>query len=256
MSEQLSKKDISMTFAKGLQVLSAFDANDREMTISSIAKKTSLNRTVVRRLVLTLDHYGYLESRNRVYRLTPHILSLASGFLQGRDLGKHVTPILRTFSDQLKEDISFAMLDIDQAIYVAHSPGDSTMITQGFTVGTRLPLQATAIGRVLIAFSISEMQDHILNTVPRTPFTSETIVQLEKLKNELMITAARGYALVRNEFEQGVTSLAVPVLSSDRELIGALGIVGPNPRFDDKSVQKARIESLQKCSNLIAIYTG
>ncbi|MEX1215766.1 IclR family transcriptional regulator [Saccharospirillum sp.] len=256
MSEQLTQKDISMTFAKGLQVLTAFDANDRELTIPSIAKKTKLNRTVVRRLVLTLQYYGYLESRNRVYRLTPHILSLASGFLQGRDLGKHVTPIMRTFSDQLSEDISFAMLDIDQAIYVAHSPGDSTMITQGFTVGTRLPLQATAIGRALIAFSKPETQEHILESVPRVPFTPDTIVELDKLGCELETTVKQGFALVKNEFEQGVTSLAVPVLSADGELIGALGIVGPNPRFEDEKIQVARIKILQKCAKLVAIYTG
>lgn len=256
MSEQLTEKDISMTFAKGLQVLSAFDAQDREMTIPSIAKKTDLNRTVVRRLVLTLQYYGYLESRNRVYRLTPHILSLASGFLQGRDLGKHITPILRTFSDQLKEDISFAMLDIDHAIYVAHSPGDSAMITQGFTVGTRLPLQATAIGRALVAFSSPETQDHILATVPRVSYTADTIVQVNSLKNDLESTVRQGYALVRNEFEQGVTSLAVPVLSADGTLIGALGIVGPNPRFEDEKLQENRIKSLQKCASLVAIYAG
>lgn len=256
MSKALSEKDISVTFAKGLQVLSSFDANDREMTIPMIAKKTDLNRTVARRLVLTLHHLGYLECRNRIYRLTPHILSLASGFLQGRDLGKHVTPILRTFSEQLKEAISFAMLDIDQAIYVAHSPGESTMITQGFTVGTRLPLQATAIGRALTAFASPEQKKYIFEHITPIRYTPETQTDLNDLNNALALIVEQGYAIVKNEFEVGVTSLAVPVLSADKELIGALGIVGLNQRFEELDQLSTKIISLKRCANSIAIYTG
>ncbi|MDO6749321.1 helix-turn-helix domain-containing protein, partial [Gilvimarinus sp. 1_MG-2023] len=95
-----------MTFAKGLEVLEAFSGTDRSMTIPNIAEKTGLNRTVARRLVLTLQYLGYLECSNRVYKLTPKILGLAGEFLQGRDIGKHVTPILRSYSLKLGEGIS------------------------------------------------------------------------------------------------------------------------------------------------------
>jgi len=254
--KEFNEKDISLTFAKGLQVLSAFDAHDRDMTVPMIAKKTNINRTVARRLILTLQHLGYLECRNHTYRLTPHILSLASGFLQGRDFGKHVTPILRTFSEKLKEAISFAMLDIDQAIYVAHSPGDSAMITQGFTVGSCLPLQATAVGRTLIAFSTQEQKEYIFEHVIRIQYTKETLTDINSLKQEVETVVSQGYAIVRNEFEKGITSLAVPVLGSNNELIGALGIVGPNPKFEDEKLLEHKIQSLQHCARSIAIYAG
>ncbi|HPE59470.1 MAG TPA: IclR family transcriptional regulator C-terminal domain-containing protein [Thiolinea sp.] len=253
MLEKLNEKDISSTFIKGLAVLSAFDAQDPEMTIPMIARKTALNRTVARRLVLTLEYLGYLEQTSRIYRLTPRVLSLASGFLQGRDLGKHVTPILKSYSDQIRESVSFAMLDGDQAIYVAHSPGDPTLITQGFTVGTRLPLLATAIGRALLAFLPEGRRETLLAQVPRVAYTPETRMDTAALREVLRITLERGYALVRNEFEVGVTSLAVPVLRAGTEVVGALGIAGPNPRLDDPAAQQQRLDKLRDCAATIAL---
>ncbi|MDO6806942.1 IclR family transcriptional regulator C-terminal domain-containing protein, partial [Wenyingzhuangia sp. 1_MG-2023] len=67
---------------------------------------------------------------------------------------------------------------------------------------------------------------------PRTAYTEDTKIDLEDLRLDLKKARINGYALVANEFEQGVTSLAVPVMRGSA-LIGALGIVGPTPRFED-----------------------
>jgi IclR family pca regulon transcriptional regulator len=247
-----TEKEISLTFAKGLEVLAAFDAEDREMTISAIARKTNLNRTVTRRLVLTLEHLNYVECHNRVYRLTPRILRLAGGFLQGRDIGKYVTPILATFSQRLRESVSFAMLDGGEAVYVAHSPGDPTMITLGFTVGSRLPLHATAIGRALLAFTDLRTRETLLQRIPRIPYTPQTKVSVEALAADLDDAARLGFSHVEDEFEQGVASLAVPVLRGGVDLVGALGIVGPTPRFADAGARDERIGLLRECAASIA----
>lgn len=252
MPKMATDKEISLTFAKGLEVLAAFDAQDREMTISKIAQKTNLNRTVTRRLILTLEHLKYLECTNRVYRLTPRILRLAGGFLQGREIGKYVSPILATFSERLNESVSFAMLDGREAVYVAHSPGDPTMITLGFTVGSRLPLHATAIGRALLAFTDAENRENLLQRMDRIAYTSNTKVELQDLRDDLDDAAKAGFSYVQDEFEQGVASLAVPVLRSSSDLIGALGIVGPNPRFAEGDAKEKRVQLLQECAASIA----
>ncbi|GLQ05919.1 IclR family transcriptional regulator [Sneathiella chinensis] len=242
-----------MTFAKGLEVLAAFDAEDRELTIPEVARKTNLNRTVARRLVLTLEHLNYLECNNRVYRLTPRILRLAGGFLQGRDIGKHVSPILATYSEKLKGSVSFAMLDGNEAVYVAHSPGDPRMITLGFTVGSRLPLHATAIGRALVAFSGWETRERLLEVAPRVKYTCSTKIDLDDLRDDLDLSVRNGFVYVQDEFEQGVASLAVPVKRPDGALIGSLGIVGPNPRFSNEKNKLEKVRLLHECAGSIAM---
>ncbi|WP_025897042.1 IclR family transcriptional regulator [Sneathiella glossodoripedis] len=252
MSETLSDKEISLTFMKGLQVLAVFDATNREMTISDIAKKTKLNRTVVRRLLLTLEMMNYVECRNRLYRLTPRILRLAGGFLQSREIGKYATPILTNYSRIIRESISFAMLDGDEAVYVAHSPGDPAMITMGFTVGSRLPLHATAIGRTLLSFVEQNKQQELLKSISPRAYTPCTLTDKEDIIESLKESASLGYCLVQDEFEEGVTSLGVPVQHESGTLIGALGIVGPNPRFSDKEILENKKELLVECAASIA----
>lgn len=246
-----SEKEISLTFAKGLEVLSAFDAQDRAMTIPEVARKTELNRTVARRLVRTLELLGYLECRNRVYRLTPRVLRLGSGFLQGRQVGKSIQPIVASYSKRLGESISFAMLDGTEAVYVAHSPGDPAMITTGFTIGSRLPLLPTGMGRALLAHTDPQTRERLLATAPLTAHTRATKLTREAVRAALEETAQRGFAYVEGEYEEGVASLAVPVQRSDGELIGALGIVGPTPRFQEKQERLSRVALLRDCAEAI-----
>ncbi|MGQ9365598.1 IclR family transcriptional regulator [Azospirillum sp. ST 5-10] len=252
MNTPLSDKDISLTFAKGLEVVEAFGQGEPAMTIPDIARRTGINRTVARRLVLTLEHLGYLECRNRVYTLTPRVLRLAAGFLQGRQVGKAIVPILNGYSAKLGEAISFAMLDGHEAVYVAHSPGEPHMITLGFTMGTRLPLLPTGLGRALLAFAPPETRERLLAEAPLQPYTRTTKRSLEAVRRDLAETAERGYAYVEGEFEEGVSSLAVPVLRGGTELVGALGVVGPSPRFADEGARRLRVAALGDCAHAVA----
>ena len=102
---------------------------------------------VARRLTLTLEHLGYVRRSGRTYSLTPKMLVLAGGYLQGRRFGKLIQPILETHTRALGETISLAVLEDDTAIYVAQAAIDPTRISFGFTVGSRLTLLHTAIGR-------------------------------------------------------------------------------------------------------------
>ena len=246
-------KDVSQTFARGLAVLAAFDGQDTELTISELAKKTELNRTIVRRIVITAQRLGYVEATGNVYRLTPKILRLANGFLRGPRVGNAIWPVLLSYSTKLEERISFAMLDGHDAVYVAHSPGDPRMTMHGFTVGSRLPLFATAIGRSLLAFSEPDVRDDALETVAATAFTKHTITVKEEIAGALQVVRDSGFAFVADEFEDGVTGLAVPVTRPDGTLIGALGVAGPNPRYADAGDRREKVDILKECADAISL---
>ncbi|NIR59603.1 MAG: hypothetical protein GWO02_08800, partial [Gammaproteobacteria bacterium] len=142
-----------------------------------------------------------------------------------------------------------------EAVYVAHSPADPQMITHGFTVGSRLPLLATGIGRALLAHTDRETRESLIAEAPLHPHTGATKRSLEAVRRALEETAARGFAHVEDEYEEGVASIAVPVLRPGGELIGALGIVGPSPRFHEKSARDHRIRALRDCAETIAAIT-
>lgn len=247
----IAQRDISLTFVKGMNVLKAFDAAHTHLTLPQIARITGLDRATTRRLVLTLVHLGYVQQRERLFSLTPRILVLAGGFLQGRQFGKAIQPVLRAFAHRIGEAISMAMIDGYEAVYVAHAGGDAGMVSIGFTVGSRVPLLHTSIGRALIAFSNSTTADDILKNTPTYKFTPMTIENRNAIRKDVAATVERGYAFVDGEFEAGVAAMAVPVRGSGPEP-AALGVSASSARFKSDEFRKTVRETLNECSTAIS----
>jgi IclR family pca regulon transcriptional regulator len=250
-STAIADKDISLTFAKGMEVLEAFESAAAPLTIPDLARQTGINRSVTRRLVLTLVRLGYLTETNRAYAPSPRVLRLASGYLRERQFGRTVQPVMASYSKQLGDAISLAVRDGADAIYVAYSPGDPALITSGFGIGSRLPLTATAIGRALLAFSGETVIEDLL-AAPLPSFTPETKTDPAMLRADLGETRSRGYALVTGEYEPGVTSIAVPVLDRQGRAKAALGIVGPAARFEEITVCTQKAVVLRDCAETLA----
>jgi len=240
-------KDISLTFMKGMEVLEAFERAAAPLTIPELARTTGINRSVTRRLVLTLVRLGYLAETNRAYTPSPRVLRLASGYLKERQFGRTVQPVMAAYSKRLGDAISLAVRDGADAIYVAYSPGDPTLITSGFSIGSRLPLTATAIGRVLLAFGDPAEVERVL-AEPTAAYTPETKTDPDAILADLAAVRTRGFAHVTGEYEPGVGSIAVPVMGSDNIANAALGIVGPAARFEEMEVCAEKAALLSECA--------
>ena len=246
----LSDRDISLTFVKGMNVLKAFDSESTHLTLPQIARATGLDRASARRLVLTLVHLGYVKQEERVFSLTPRILVLASGFLQARKFGKTIEPVLRSFSQQISDAISMAMIDDYQAVYVAHAGVDTKSVSIGFTVGSRAPLLHTAIGRALIAASTPDQADDLIANASIERFTGITVMDRRAIAEDIALTAQRGYAFADGEFEAGVAAIATPVRSATGE-IASIGISGNSARLRDEAYRSRVIDTLRECSKAI-----
>ena len=243
----IGDKDISLTFAKGMAVLKAFDAAHTHLSIADIAGVTGYDRATVRRLVLTLVHLGYVRQSGRVFSLTPRVLVLAGGFLQGRGYGKNVQPTLSDHSRHLGEAISLAMLDGLEAVYVAHGDVEHRPISIGFTIGSRIPLLPTAIGRALLAFASEDLRAEALEKAPAEQITADTLTERTAIGEAVATAGRQGYAFVDNEFEPGVAALAVPV-GRPGNVLAAVGISGPREAFSAPDhVDRAR-RALADCA--------
>jgi IclR family pca regulon transcriptional regulator len=248
---EIAERDISLTFAKGMSVLKAFDTGNTHLTLPQIARATGLDRAVARRLVLTLVHLGYVKQQDRVYSLTPRILVLAGGFLQARQFGKTIEPVLRTFSDQVSEAISMAMIDGHQAVYVAHAGAKAGAVSIGFTVGSRVPLLNTAIGRALVSICPADEAEELIGSAPLESYTDATNMSRDEIAADIFASARRGYAYVVGEFEAGVAAIAVPVMASGAEP-SALGVSGDADRFADPDFRQHVIDTLRECAKVMS----
>lgn len=220
---QIRPQDMSLTFAKGMAVLEAFRAARASLTFSDVARACDLDRAAARRLVLTLVDLGYLREDNRSYQLTPRVLGLAGAYLQARRFGSLVQPLLETCARSLGETVSLAMRDGGHAIYVAQASQDPTRISFGFTVGSRLPLTATAIGWALLAAEPPHQARALIEAAEPQAHTPDTITDPDALIAEVNAARAQGVAEAARQFERGVLGIACPVKVSSGEA-HAIGI--------------------------------
>lgn len=242
-----SEKDVSTTFIKGLRTLEAFDVARSRLTLPEIGEATGYDRATVRRLVATLVESGHVQKQGRHFALTPTVLTFANSYLRNNGIGTVVQPILDRFSDTLSLQVSFARLAGDQVIYVAQSHNKESTISFGFTIGSRLPVLHTALGRTLLAYEDSATAKNIIQTAELEKYCADTIMDRNVIGHEVDLVREQGYAVVKNEFENGIAGIAVPVgpLESDK---GVIGISLPSTDIRDIDVLQSRISALQVCA--------
>lgn len=235
---------------RGMAVLKLFDATHTDLTLADIARLCNLDRAVARRLTLTLEHLGYLRRDGRTFSLTPKVLVLAGGFLQGHRFGTMVQPVLEAHAQELGEAISLAMIDGEEAVYVAQAMAARNRVSFGFTLGSRLPLLQTAIGRALLSISDPAIIGRAISSAPLEQYTKASIVDRGQLATKIQEIRDLGYALVTGEFEAGVTAMALPIRSASGTA-SVIGVSVTQQRFTHEMHERS-LEVLWDCSRALA----
>jgi IclR family pca regulon transcriptional regulator len=207
---------------RGLAVIRALSTPDRQ-TLSDVARTTGLSRAAARRFLLTLERLGYVSQQDGRFALTPQVLALGYAFLSSLTLPEVAQPHLARLVEHVHESSSVSVLDGRDVVYVARVPTRRIM-TVSITVGTRFPAHATSMGRVLLAGLTAPERAGALDGVELAPITPETITARAALEAELDRVAAQGYALVDQELEVGLRSIAVPVHDPAGTVVAAMNL--------------------------------
>jgi IclR family pca regulon transcriptional regulator len=198
------------SLARGLEVITAFDADHPTMTLSAIASRAGLGRATARRFLLTLVELGYMRFDGKQFMLTPQVLRLGTAYLSGLGLPEIVQPHLERLTAEVGESSSAAVLDGSDIVYVARV-ATTRIMRMGITVGTRFPAHATSMGRVLLAALSEDDLAAYLAATDLEPLTPRTIHDPARLRAELERIRKRGWAIVDQELEVGLCSVAAPV---------------------------------------------
>lgn len=211
------------SLARGLSVIRAFDSDHPEMTLSDVAKKTGLTRATARRFLLTLAELGYVRTDGRLFVLTARVLELGYSYLSGLSLPEIAQPHLEQLSTDLHESTSASVLDGHDVVYVARVPTRRIM-TVGINLGTRFPAYATSMGRVHLAALPDEQLEEYLATAQLEPLTPRTVHEPDRLREVLQQVRQQGYALVDEELEAGLRSIAAPVRDRNGKVTAAINV--------------------------------
>lgn len=219
------------SLARGLDVITAFDADHRRLTLSQVAERTRLNRATARRFLHTLMTLGYVAQEDHRFALTPHVMRLGYAFLSGQPLSEIAQPHLKNLSVTLGESTSVSILDGDEVLYIARVQTHRIMST-AIPVGTRFPAHATSMGRVLLADKPERELDELLATTVLSPLTPHTVTDPDELRAELARVRDQGYAVCDQQLALGLLSVAVPI-REDRRVVAAINC--SMPVFDGRT---------------------
>jgi IclR family pca regulon transcriptional regulator len=211
------------SLARGLAVIRAFSASSPRLTLSDVARATGLTRAAARRFLLTLADLGYVRSDGRLFSLTPRVLELGYAYLSSLSLPEVAAPHLERLAAEVHESASVAVLDGEDVVYVARV-ATARIMRVSISIGTRFPAYCTSMGRVLLAALPPADLDAYLDRAGLRRLTSRTITTPDRLREELGQVREQGWAMVDQELEEGLRSIAAPIRDRGGAVVAAANV--------------------------------
>lgn len=240
--DQGNGRDFIQSIERGFAVLLAFDADLPTPTLAELAKRTGLSRPAVRRILLTLQKLGYVSSRGPRWSLTPRVLTIGQHYAATHGIVEVARPHLMRVAERTGESSSLAQLDGTDVVYVARVHV-RRVLSLNVDVGTRLPVHATSMGRVLAAYAEATTVDRILDAgLPR--FTEWTVTDPIEFRDRLHDVRRAGYAIVDSELEDGFLSAAVPVRDATGDVVAALAYSTARGRHSIEDLERTVVPVL------------
>lgn len=236
----------AQSFARGLSVFTVFGPDSAALTVSDVSRATGMTRASARRFLLTLVDLGYMHYDGKLFRLAPKVLTLGYAYLSSMSLPGIAHPHLEELVLQTHESSSISVLDDTDIVYVGRVP-TSRIMTVAINVGTRFPAHATSMGRVLLADLDEDAFERYLAKADLQRFTPDTVVDPDQLRTAVQEVRAQGYALVDQQLEQGLRSVAAPVRNRRGRVVAAVNVSSHVSRVTKERIRREFLPLLLRC---------
>lgn len=224
-------------------ILEAFDQDDHGLGISELAVRADLPKSTVSRLVATLVRERYLERDGRRIHLGLRLFELGQLAERPRALRTAASPVMADLRNRTGHSVHLAIRDGHEMVCIAGMRGRFAAPI-AIRIGTRVPLHATALGKIELAHAAAADLDAVI-AAALTPWTPHTIVDPVQLRRELACVRRAGFAAEVREFSATSSAVASPVFTASGTLVAALAVSGDaevfDPRVSAASVHEAAL---------------
>ncbi|MCB1274316.1 MAG: helix-turn-helix domain-containing protein [Leucobacter sp.] len=223
MSREEAGPDFVTALARGLEVLRCFSDHPTAMTLTELSSRTNLARATVRRIIITLEHLGYVKATDDGFIVTPRVLELGTAHTLASGIWESANPYLTELVKITNQAASIAELDGSDVFYVARVAVPK-MVSLAITVGMRLPATNTALGRAILAFMDPGEVEQILQIPSRSSIYPNHVHDRAELLADLETIRKQGWALSDEDLHPAVRSVAVPLRTDDGRVFAAMNI--------------------------------
>jgi IclR family transcriptional regulator, pca regulon regulatory protein len=243
--ENKAPRDFVGSVRHVLDVLKSFDGDHPQMTLSSVSERTGMTRAGARRYLLTLEHLGYIRKDDRQFRLTARVLELGFAFLSTMPLSDVARPYLQWITRETGEITGLAVLDQSDIVHIAGSSVER-MLHPTLTIGRRFNALYASSGRAIAAFLEPPQVEELLKACEIAALTPQSLKTKEEIRAELKVIRRQGYAVVDQEVEGGVRSIAVPVLNRQGVPLAAVTVLTNVATVSKKQLVEEILPVLQR----------
>ena len=247
--------DLRSSVSRAFAVLDTFDSAHRRQKLSAVARRCGLPLTTVHRMVGELVAQGALtRTPDGSYEIGSKVWNLGILSSLHADLREIALPYMEDIYQVANAAVQIAVLDGIRCLIVERIAGSRTLEVVS-KPGARLPLHASGVGKVLLAFGGDELQDAALKNLDA--YTPKTITKQSEIESQLDAIRQRGYSVSSEELTLGAASIAVPIRGRGNRVIAALGIVAPVKSMDSaQMVSVLRITSQALSGKLVGFGLG
>ncbi|WP_377011233.1 IclR family transcriptional regulator [Arthrobacter sp. GCM10027362] len=240
--------------SRALRVLRCFTVDTPELGVSEIARTLGIHKSTVHRLLATLEHEGFIRQvEGGRYMLSVAVLELSAAVTAWESIRETVLASLRKLAEHTGETAHLAVLDTEEVLYVEKVEGKWSLRMPS-SVGKRLPLNCTALGKVFLAGLEPDASHRIIHGRRWEARTPNTLTDPYKLEAEIDAVRNRGYAMDREEVEEGLACIAAPVTDDRGITSAAISISAPSPRLMTRLEE--RIGAVQETSRSLSRLLG
>ncbi len=254
-SKKQSSEGTIQSVQRAAAILKCFTKTYAEMGVIALSEELGLHKSTVSRLLSTLQQEGFVEQNPETgkYHLGLTLVTLAGIVLDRIDLPKMAQPYLNELAERTQETVNIVVLNDNECMNIGGTASPRPIQYIG-RIGRRTPLHCTAAGKVLLAHLPSnERQEILAGSLPA--FTAKTVVQPEVLQQSLQQVYQQGYAVVHEEYEEGLSAIAAPICDHSGRVIAAVTVSGPTYRMDEDNIERC-IEPVRETARRISAQLG
>lgn len=248
MPRKSSSHDTGSALAKAVAVLDVLMLAERSLSLGEISQRTDLPRQTIHRIVRQLEEQALLrrDPGGDGYGVGPRMLQLSLHALAASARTAPMRTVLQALVAELGETCNLGVLARDEVVYIERVECDWSLRVQ-YGVGSRVPLYATAIGKLLMAHLPARERRRLLRVLPLMRLTERTLTDPERLEAEFAAIRRQGYAANDQEAVQGLIGLAVPVRDARGKVVAGLSMHAPDARMP-MSLAITRVGVLQNAA--------
>ncbi|MGM0420741.1 MAG: IclR family transcriptional regulator [Bacillota bacterium] len=241
-------KQLVKSLDRALNILEVVSHSKEPLGVTELSNKTDLNKSTVYRMLNTLKYRGYIAQNNEKDKYTTglKLFELGNLVIDDLDLRKTSVSYLKELMELTGETVHLGILDEGEVIYIEKVESSET-IRMHSKIGKRVYAHNTSLGKILLAYSDKETIENILNEKGLPQTTENTITKKDKFKDHLRQVKKLGYAVDKEESEEGINCIAGAIFNHKGEITAAFSISVPKSRLN--------IDITEKYGDLILKYS-